>query len=474
MERPPTIATGVPQLDVLLGGGIVQNSLLLIAGQTGSGKTVLAAQIASAAADRGDPVLFITAFSEPHGKLLTNLRPFSFFKPEIVGGSLKLLNLQHQLIASTTEAADTIVREAREQRAKLIILDGFQGVRMTSVDPAAPHQFLYDLSSKLGLLGVTGIVTYDLASVEEAPLSELSAVDGMILLDQDLLYDQAIRTIQVVKQRGALPLLGRHTFQIADAGVTCYPRQESITLAFDASFSLDRIASGVAGLDDLLHGGISQDTTTIIAGAEGVGKTLLSLQFALQGVADGTRAIIISFYETAAQLVAKGRAFGLDLQTALDRGALTIQRYSPFDLNADMVAQQLRDTIADRPVQRLVIDGFNEVERALIVRGRAASFFPALVTFLQRQHITTCITLEIDPVIGQELSFAGKNLATFADNILLLRRSSITDESAFTAQILKMRFSNHGRQPEPYTIGDTGLIIGGANGGKARAKRRSA
>jgi circadian clock protein KaiC len=175
MERSASVATGVPQLDLILGGGVVQNSLMLIGGVAGSGKTVLAAQIASAAADRDERILFITAFSEPHGKLITNLQGFQFFNQNHIGGKIKLLNLQHQLSTSLEEAADTIVREVREHKARLVVLDGIQGILVTSNTRSAPHQFLYDLSAKLNLLNVTTIVTYDLPSINEATRSELTA-----------------------------------------------------------------------------------------------------------------------------------------------------------------------------------------------------------------------------------------------------------------------------------------------------------
>jgi circadian clock protein KaiC len=459
MERSASVATGVPQLDFILGGGVVQNSLMLIGGVAGSGKTILAAQIASAAADRDERVLFVTAFSEPHSKLITNLQGFRFFSQNHIGGKIKLLNLQHQLSTSLEEAADTIVREVREHKARLVVLDGIQGILVTSTTRAAPHQFLYDLSAKLNLLNVTTLVTYDLPSVSEATRSELTAVDGVIALNQELLGDQVVRTIQVVKQRGASPLLGRHTFTLTDSGVTCYPRQEAATVAKDVMPGTQRLSFGIPALDAMLQSGVNEGTSTILAGSEGIGKTLLTMQYAMQAVADNRTALFITLNETPQQLIGKGKLFNIDLQSAIDSGNLIIRYYAPVELNPDIVAHDIRSLVAEHAIQRLVIDGISELERPLNERQRAANFFASLVTFFRNHQVTTCITLEIDPIIGHELSFAGKSLSALADNILLLEHVEVNNEQLFSLIVLKMRYSSHDRTPHTYTIDSSGINL---------------
>ncbi len=473
MEQSAYIDTGVPQLDQILGGGIARHSLLLIAGLAGTGKTVLASQIAFAAARRGERVLFVTAFSEPHDKLISNLRHFEFFDHNVIGERIKLLNLQHQLSTSVDAAGETIVREARAQRVKLVVMDGFQGVTVTRQVPQAPHVFLHDLNAKLSLLGITTVITYNLADGAETSRPELTAVDGIIVLRQELLSDQAVRVLQVVKQRGANPLLGRHSVKIDDSGFVCYPRQESVTVARDVAPGTERVAFGIAALDSMLNGGPPRGTNTIIAGAEGVGKTLLGLHYVMQGIHTGESTMFITFHETAQQLLMKGQQFGFDLQPAYDAGLLRIQHYPIAELNVDMLAQELRNAVNTRDVQRLVIDGLYEIELPLMQTGRAHSFFASLITFLRNNQISTCIILEIDPLIGRELSFVGQTFSALADNILLMRRSEINGRLVNSVGVLKMRFSSHDRLFHPYTVESSGLEIAadtlnGTNGGRRR------
>jgi circadian clock protein KaiC len=89
--------TGVPALDVILGGGLPRGSLVLIMGLPGSGKTTLASQISFTAAAEGKSTLVLTALSESTNKLISHLSAFHFFDPALIGGPVQFLSLQSVL-----------------------------------------------------------------------------------------------------------------------------------------------------------------------------------------------------------------------------------------------------------------------------------------------------------------------------------------------------------------------------------------
>jgi circadian clock protein KaiC len=471
MEQSAFIATGVPRLDLILGGGIVRNSLFLIAGLPGSGKTVLATQIAFAAAERGDRVLFVTAFSEPHNKLISNLRTFSFFDQSKIGDTIKLLNLQHQLTSSINEAGETIVREVRSHRANLVVLDGFQSIGATSETILAPHQFLYDLNAKLSLLNVSSIVTYNHSSNLDETRPELTAVDGIIVLSQEIAGDRVTRVMQVVKHRGASQLLGKHSFLIANTGISCYPRQETLLVNMDSSVDTVRASSGIAALDTMLGGGINRGTNAIIAGAEGSGKTLLGLYFVMQGIDQGEPAIFVTLHETAQQLTAKAQAFGFDLDGAVRAGKLHIHHHVSAELNPDIVMQHLRETLAELGPCRVVIDGLHELEVELAPSQRMPSFFTAFTRLLHSQKATAYFLLEVDPLVGKELSFGGTAFSALADNVLLMQRSEVNSRLVHTLVVLKMRFAQPDRAFHVYTTDNNTFSISLNDARPKRTKR---
>ncbi len=92
--RPVTIdETGVPGLDLVLGGGLPLGAMTLVIGPPGSGKMTLAIQTGFAVAKVGRRVVILTALSESTIKLVTHMRTLSFFDSSLVGASVQIFNL---------------------------------------------------------------------------------------------------------------------------------------------------------------------------------------------------------------------------------------------------------------------------------------------------------------------------------------------------------------------------------------------
>jgi circadian clock protein KaiC len=459
MEPPASIATRVPQLDLILGGGIVPSSLVLIVGPPGSGKTVLASQIGFAMAERGERVVFITTFSNPHNKLINSLQRFQFFNPDYVGERIKLINLQHQLMISLDEAESTIVREAREHKAKYVILDSFQGVRVVTQDASASHQFLYELSTKLNMLGVTTLVTYEPASALETHRPEFMAVDAVLMVSQDWEESQVTRRLRVIKHRGMNPLSGYHSFAIKDTGLVCFPRQESLPAAPDVAVPSTRVSFGVPVLDQVLHGGLIQGTSTLIAGPAGAGKTVLSMHFAFHGLQNDEIVLWIGSGETFQQLLAKGRGLGMDFQAAYDSGHFLMHSTVHASINPDEIAQEVRHAVGSQNVRRVIIDGFDALDQSLVQSERSSSFWRSLFAFLRSHEVTTCVTTHYDPEYYRQCSNDHTNVCTLPDNVLVLQLNNTSGVMTRSLAVQKMRFSNHEDALCRYTIGSNGFAL---------------
>src|SRR5690242_678332 len=150
IPQTPLEPTGVPQLDLVLGGGLPKGALSIILGPPGSGKTTLVSQIAFAAGRRGQRVLLLTALSEPTGKLLDHLRSFRFFEPNLIGDTIQVFSLQQFLQQGFSATAQEIFAAARQTNANFVVIDGFQGVRELESNTAS-RQLLYDLGTRLSV-----------------------------------------------------------------------------------------------------------------------------------------------------------------------------------------------------------------------------------------------------------------------------------------------------------------------------------
>src|SRR5919106_4804056 len=97
------LATGVPGLDRVIGGGLPEFSFNLIAGAPGTGKTTLAHQIMFSLSSPDRPALYFTVMGEPPIKMLRYQQQFAFFDVARVNESIRFINLGRDVINGTLE-----------------------------------------------------------------------------------------------------------------------------------------------------------------------------------------------------------------------------------------------------------------------------------------------------------------------------------------------------------------------------------
>jgi circadian clock protein KaiC len=86
------LPSGVPGLDLVLGGGLGGGQLVVVAGSPGTGKTVVAQQICFSRGTSEHPAVYFATLSEPTTKLVRHLEPFSFFDADALERRVEFLN----------------------------------------------------------------------------------------------------------------------------------------------------------------------------------------------------------------------------------------------------------------------------------------------------------------------------------------------------------------------------------------------
>ncbi|MGI9111230.1 MAG: RAD55 family ATPase [Gaiellaceae bacterium] len=458
------LATGVPELDLVLGGGLLPGSLVVIAGGPGSGKTILAEQISFAAATPERKSVYYTTLIEPHVKLVSHLESFDFFRREMLGEQVEFIHLGDILVEE--RGADEpplgpviteIVRVCFEDKPALVVIDSAKALR-DFVDPTALGLVIYDLAGKVAHSNTVLLLVGEYSPEELGSSAEFSLADGIVELAYEAREPVDRRWLRVRKLRGAAPLGGKHSFSISEHGVTVYPRLETIQSPPEAQKPVGaRIASGIPKLDELMGGGIHAGEATAIVGPSGTGKTGVALHFVVEGLSAGERCLFVSFQESESQLVEKAASFGWDLATPIESGQFTVHHVPGEELDLDKVAAAMRAELAAGDVRRVAVDSLGELVFAAREIQRLPAFARALAGFIRGGGASALITSDtpttstiVDPLGGLSFLF---------HNIVLLRYVEIESETRRSISIFKMRGSDHAKGVWQCEVGEHGLVI---------------
>lgn len=83
---------------------------------------------------------------------------------------------------------------------------------------------------------------------------------------------------------------------------------------------MQREKTGIPGMDELINGGIPQDSVTLVSGAPGTGKSIFSLQFLKEGAEKGQRCLYISFEEEPRQVISQAEEFEWNIRELQAQG----------------------------------------------------------------------------------------------------------------------------------------------------------
>ena len=92
---------------------------------------------------------------------------------------------------------------------------------------------------------------------------------------------------------------------------------------------IDRIYSGIIGLDALTQGGLKKKSINLVVGGAGSGKTILAIQFLVEGIKRGEPGIYITFEEKKEKLYEDMALFGWDLAKYEKENKLFFLEYTP-------------------------------------------------------------------------------------------------------------------------------------------------
>lgn len=468
-RRQKHVPSYVPGLDSVLGGGFLRGGLYVVRGAPGSGKTILGNQICFAHAQRGGRSAYATLLAESHARMMLHLETLDFFDEELADDRVRYLSAYGALMKHGLRGVLDFIRSVLQERPKtarktkvasneaILVIDGFLVISDQSSNVTELKKFMQELQLYADLIGATVLLLAGPAIDESRP--EYTMVDGIIELNESEHGLRTQRELRVRKLRGGPHLRGSHLFTITNAGVTVYPRTESI---FGAPSHLDNgggdlVPSGIEQLDKMLKGGLRRGTTTLVLGPSGCGKTTLCLHY-LAAAPKGEKSVYFGFYETPERLLAKARTLNLKLDRRVRSGELQIVWQPSTEQNVDALVQRLVFAVQQMGATRLVIDGLDGFQRATLHANRVHHIFTAIANELRVRGVTTIYTYEVSNILGgSQMPITG--VSAMAENLLYLRFAELRSRIYRLLSILKVRDSAYDTSLREFHITDQGIRL---------------
>ncbi len=200
------------------------------------------------------------------------------------------------------------------------------------------------------------------------------------------------------------------------------------------------MTTGVPGLDALVNGGYFVGSTTVVAGISGVGKSVMGLQYMIEGARRGERGLMFSLDEQVPQIIRNANSIGIDLQAAIDNDLIKVQYDPPQEMEIDRHFSSIERVVEAFTPKRVLFDSLSTYGSNLGTEGRLfRDFFHALVALMKEHQTATVYNHENPEMLGMASMMGAFHMSSLVDNILLMNWIELGDEFRLAVTIAKMR-----------------------------------
>jgi circadian clock protein KaiC len=228
--------------------------------------------------------------------------------------------------------------------------------------------------------------------------------------------------------------------------------------------SLAKTPTGIHGLDQVTGGGLPSGRAALVCGGPGSGKTLVGLEFLIQGARRfGEPGLFVGFEETAEELAQNVASLGFDVTRLVERKLLAIDQVQvdrseieeTGEYNLDGLFVRLDAAIKAVGARRVVIDTletlFTSFDNQAILRAELARLF----RWLKNRGITSIITAE-----RGEGALTRHGLEEYvSDCVITLDHRTSGEAATRWLRVVKYRGSSHGTNDYPFLIDQGGVSV---------------
>ncbi len=456
----PKAPTGILGLDEVTNGGLPRGRPTLVTGGPGCGKTLLALEfLMHGAAKYGEPGVFVT-FEERAEDLRDNARSIGLNLDNLIRRkrlAIEYIRVERSEIEETGEydLEGLFIRldhAMNSVKATRIVLDTIESLFAGLADAGILRAELRRLFAWLKDRGVTAVITGERGdkTLTRQGLEEYVS-DCVIVLDHRVMDQISTRRLRVVKYRGSHHGTNGYPFLIDADGIVVLPIT-SLQLQHKATTS--RISTGLDWLDTMFgNKGYFRGSSVLISGGAGSGKTSLAAHFIDAACRRKEQVLCFVFEESAAQYIRNMRSIGLDLDTWVGKGLLTIDAARPTLYGLESHLAKMHRLIDAAHPTAVVVDPLSSFTGG--TPSEVAGTLIRMIDYLKSRQITALFTHLIPARLTSVDTEVG--VSSLMDTWLLLSSPSSGNIAGRHLTILKSRGMPHSTLTRTFMMTDRGV-----------------
>jgi len=224
--------------------------------------------------------------------------------------------------------------------------------------------------------------------------------------------------------------------------------------------SLDRVSSGVPGLDNLIGGGFIPGRVYLIVGPPGSGKTTIGVQFLVEGAKNDEKGLFISLYENPKIITQNMLRYNLGLLGYIQSKRIVFHDFGEALFSAgrkftwDEVLEAILELIRrEEGVKRVFIDSFNSLESSVVDPENKRM---AMGRFMRKLH-----DMEVTVLFASEM-LSSENYTDeyyLSDGVIVLHHFMRNFQMVRALQVLKMHGVPHDSNLKRIRFTDEGIRV---------------
>jgi|GEM_PF-3627306 len=208
--------------------------------------------------------------------------------------------------------------------------------------------------------------------------------------------------------------------------------------------------SYIKGLDEMLYGGLVENSSTVISGGPGSGKTLMLLQYVYNAAINKENSLFISTNESIEKLKKHAEVIGLK---EIDNVKFLF--YSPYEIK-EIIKEggiSILDYVKSNDIKKLALDSLSSIKISFNTKQEENEFIYKFFELLQKMKVTSLLSMEKT----EYESFSRWEF--MADGLIRLKTFYQLDFRIRSIEIVKMRDTAFYEHVAPYYITSNGVEI---------------